>query len=60
VFDKFYRIDNYKRVAKGTGLGLSLVKQIVETVHHGDVSVDSTLGLGSKFSFTIPYELEGA
>jgi len=59
VFDKFYRIDNYKRVAKGTGLGLSLVKQIVETVHHGDVSVTSTLGLGSKFSFTIPYEPEG-
>jgi two-component system phosphate regulon sensor histidine kinase PhoR len=60
VFDKFYRIDNYKRVAKGTGLGLSLVKQIVETVHHGAVDVSSTLGLGSKFSFTIPYELEGA
>jgi len=60
VFDKFYRIDNYKRVAKGTGLGLSLVKQIVETVHHGDVAVTSTLGLGSKFSFTIPYEPEGA
>jgi len=60
VFEKFYRIDNYKRVAKGTGLGLSLVKQIVETVHHGTVDVTSTLGLGSKFSFTIPYELEGA
>jgi len=59
VFDKFYRIDNYKRVAKGTGLGLPLVKQIVETVHHGDVSVTSTLGLGSKFIFTIPYEAEG-
>ncbi len=60
VFDKFYRIDNYKRVAKGTGLGLPLVKQIVETVHHGDVAVTSTLGLGSKFTFTIPYEAEGA
>ncbi len=60
VFDKFYRIDNYKRVAKGTGLGLPLVKQIVETVHHGEVSVTSTLGLGSKFMFSIPYEAEGA
>ncbi len=60
VFDKFYRIDNYKRVAKGTGLGLSLVKQIVETVHHGNVTVSSTLGMGSKFAFTIPYEAEGA
>ncbi len=56
LFQKFYRIDNYKRVAKGTGLGLALVKHIVETVHHGQVGVASTVGLGSKFWFTIPYE----
>ncbi len=60
VFDKFYRIENYKRVAKGTGLGLALVKHIVETVHHGVVTVTSELGMGSKFTFTIPYEYEGA
>lgn len=57
VFEKFYRIDNYKRVAPGTGLGLNLVKHIVETVHQGSVSVSSELGLGSRFTFTIPYEL---
>ncbi|MGD9691803.1 MAG: sensor histidine kinase [Phycisphaerales bacterium] len=56
LFQKFYRIDNYKRVAKGTGLGLALVKHIVETVHHGQVGVASTVGLGSKFWFTVPYE----
>ncbi len=56
VFDKFYRIENYKRVAKGTGLGLALVKHIVETVHHGQISVTSELGMGSKFTFTIPYD----
>lgn len=56
IFDKFYRIDNYKRVAPGTGLGLNLVKHIVETVHRGHVSVASELGLGSRFTFTIPYE----
>jgi len=60
IFDKFYRIDNYKRVAPGTGLGLNLVKHIVETVHHGQVSVSSELGLGSKFTFTIPYEMDAA
>ena len=58
IFDKFYRIENYKRVAKGTGLGLSLVKHIVETVHGGQVSVTSELGMGSRFSFSIPYQTE--
>lgn len=60
VFEKFYRIENYKRVAKGTGLGLSLVRNIVETVHNGRVSVSSELGLGSRFVFTIPYTRQGA
>ncbi|MEQ9616942.1 MAG: ATP-binding protein [Phycisphaerales bacterium] len=55
VFNKFYRIDNYKRVAKGTGLGLNLVKHIVETVHRGQVGVRSEVGMGSQFWFTIPY-----
>ncbi|MFW5652450.1 MAG: sensor histidine kinase [Planctomycetota bacterium] len=54
LFDKFYRIENYKRVAKGTGLGLNLVKQIVETVHKGEIGVESQLGLGSKFWFSLP------
>jgi len=60
LFEKFYRIENYKRMAKGTGLGLNLVKHIVETVHHGVVGVDSEVGSGSRFWFTIPYEYEGA
>jgi two-component system phosphate regulon sensor histidine kinase PhoR len=59
IFDKFYRIENYKRVAKGTGLGLNLVKHIVETVHGGRVGVTSQVGMGSKFWFTIPYEYRG-
>lgn len=58
IFDKFYRIENYKRVAKGTGLGLNLVRHIVETVHRGKVGVTSELGMGSKFWFSIPYELQ--
>lgn len=56
VFEKFYRVDNYKRVAKGTGLGLNLVKHIVETVHGGQVAVTSTVGMGSRFWFSIPFE----
>ncbi|MBN1816626.1 MAG: PAS domain S-box protein [Sedimentisphaerales bacterium] len=54
VFDKFYRVEQNKKVAKGTGLGLNLVKQIVETVHGGRVFVASEVGKGSTFGFEIP------
>ena len=54
VFEKFYRVENYKRVAKGTGLGLNLCRHIVETVHGGEIGLDSTLGMGSRFWFTVP------
>ncbi|MEO1129756.1 MAG: ATP-binding protein [Planctomycetota bacterium] len=60
IFDKFFRIENYKRVAKGTGLGLNLVKHIVETVHKGTIHVSSEMGMGSRFWFTIPYEAPGS
>lgn len=38
---------------KSTGLGLSIVKKIVES-HHGAITIESTLGHGSIFSFTLP------
>jgi signal transduction histidine kinase len=60
VFDKFYRVENYKRVAKGTGLGLSLCRHIVETVHVGQIGVESTLGMGSKFWFSVPMRYAGS
>jgi len=59
LFDKFFRIDNYKRIAKGTGLGLNLVKHIVETVHKGSVGVSSEVGMGSRFWFIVPFEFQG-
>ncbi len=58
VFDKFYRIESYKRVAKGTGLGLNLVKHIVETMHKGTVGLESEVGMGSRFWFSVPYETD--
>lgn len=54
VFERFYRVDKARsRESGGTGLGLSIVKHIVED-HGGKVFVESLIGQGSTFSFTIP------
>ncbi len=54
VFDKFYRVDSgLTRATEGTGLGLALSYGVVEA-HHGTMTVDSTLGVGSTFTFTLP------
>lgn len=54
LFERFYRVDKGRsRDRGGTGLGLSIVKHIVQ-LHGGRVSVESQLGEGSTFSFSIP------
>ncbi len=56
IFDKFYRVEENKKYATGTGLGLNLVKQTVEKIHEGTVSVTSKPDEGSTFEFTLPLE----
>jgi len=52
IFEKFYRGPS-EEIAAGTGLGLAIVKQIVEA-HGGKITVESTPGQGSTFTFTLP------
>ncbi len=54
VFDRFYRADRSRaRQTGGYGLGLAIVRQLVQA-HGGAVSVESEVGKGSAFSFTVP------
>ncbi|MDD3678668.1 MAG: ATP-binding protein [Patescibacteria group bacterium] len=58
LFEKFYRVDNTAtREVGGTGLGLYITRSIVETFG-GKIWVESTMGKGSRFHFTIPLALD--
>lgn len=53
LFDRFYRADNSGAQYSGLGLGLYICQQII-TAHNGEIGVESEVGKGSKFWFTVP------
>jgi PAS domain S-box-containing protein len=58
IFERFHQLDNRTiRAYEGTGLGLSIAQHYVRLIG-GELLVKSKLGVGSTFSFTIPYVRE--
>jgi signal transduction histidine kinase/uncharacterized membrane protein len=58
IFEEFQQADNSATKRKGgTGLGLSIAKRII-AMHGGRIWVDSEVGMGSTFAFTIPVTVE--
>jgi len=54
IFDRFFQVgDSLMRTSKGTGLGLTITKQLIEA-HGGKISVESEVGKGSRFFFSLP------
>ena len=53
VFERFYQVDKARRRSRGAGLGLAITKEIIDA-HHGTITAESVVGLGSKFTVRLP------
>src|SRR5262249_52692612 len=58
IFEEFHRSDSpVARARRGTGLGLPISRRLARALD-GDLTVESRLGAGSKFTLDLPLELE--
>jgi len=53
IFEKFYRVPDRADRVPGTGMGLHIAREIVRA-HGGEIGVNSVVGAGSEFYFTVP------
>lgn len=53
IWDRFYKADRARTKKTGTGLGLSIVRHILD-LHQSDIQVESEVGRGTIFTFTLP------
>jgi len=54
IFEAFYRLSHSAKAPEGTGLGLAITQRLVE-LHGGKLGIESQLGEGSCFYFTLPF-----
>lgn len=55
IFEKFVQVGRNENDYQGTGLGLAIVKRLL-TLFKSDISLESKVGLGTKFKFTIAFD----
>jgi signal transduction histidine kinase len=55
LFDRYYRVDAFGHQFSGLGLGLYITAEIIQR-HNGKIAVDSNLGSGSNFWFSLPMD----
>ena len=54
IFDRYYRVDStHNKTISGFGIGLYLCAEIIKS-HHGKIWVESKMGIGSTFNFSLP------
>jgi two-component system sensor histidine kinase ResE len=53
VFERFYQVDKSRKHTGSVGLGLAITREIVEA-HGGAIKAESIVGLGTRFTVTLP------